>query len=177
MLIQKGTTGHVDSRRAAIDTAIGAVPLGGTARVIGAGVREVVRAFKPPEMFYRAMSFAERDGVLVSRQISVRGESFVTQDIAYSRSPARGAASGEVRDAPPVDDATRHPRRALVAAGAPQPGNDSWTAPGLEPSATDPKGQPDVVHIKGEGGSITFGLSAGFHYIFNDRIVGIEVIE
>ena len=41
MLIQKGTTGRVDSRRAAIDTAIGAIPLGGTARLIGAGVREL----------------------------------------------------------------------------------------------------------------------------------------
>ena len=54
MLIQKGTTGHVDSRRAAIDTAIGAIPSGGTARLGRASARSRCAFFRPPpELFYR----------------------------------------------------------------------------------------------------------------------------
>jgi RHS repeat-associated protein len=86
MLIQKGTTGRVDLRRAAIDTAVGAVPLGGTARLIGAGVREIARTvsadFAPgarqltgvgqPEIVHRAMSHAEREAVEATRRITPR---------------------------------------------------------------------------------------------------------
>ena len=31
--------------------------------------------------------------------------------------------------------------------------------------------------MKGEGDSITFGLRPGSAHIFNDRIMGIEVVE
>ena len=145
MLIQKGTTGRVDSRRAAIDTAIGAVPLGGTARLIdgrpGSGKAPGRRVFKPPEMFYRAMSFAEHDGVLASRRISLRGESFVTQDIAYSRQLA-----------------ARHPERYETFSSStcgPAPGTPWWPPAAEEGKILDSAGYGHLPPSKGNRTSCT----------------------
>ena len=185
MLIQKGTTGHVDSRRAAIDTAIGAIPLGGTARLIGTGVRELAgkaatggsRFFggqPSPELFYRAMSNAEHGALQASRRITPRGESFVTQDLAYSRQLA--ARHPDKYETFVQFDMQPGTRDALVAAGARNDAKIVGDA-GYGHLPLIARGQPNVVHVKGEGDSITFGLRPGSAHIFNDRIMGIKVIE
>jgi len=120
------------------------------------------------------MSFAERDGVLMSQQISVRGESFVTQDIAYSRQLA--ARHPHTYETFVQFDMQTGTRDALLAAGA-RNGAKILDDQGYGHLPAIAKGQLDVVHIKGEGDFINFGLRPGSAHIFNDRILGIKVIE
>jgi hypothetical protein len=98
----------------------------------------------------------------------------VTQDIAYSRQLA--ARHPEWYETLLEFETRPGTRDALVDAGA---RNQAAIVEreGLGHLAPIAKGQQDVVHVKGEGESINFGLRPKSAHIFNDRIVGIEVIE
>ena len=125
-------------------------------------------------MFYRAMSYTERDAVLVSRRISPKGESFVTQDVGYSRQLA--ARHPEKYDSLLEFETQPGTRDALIASGARSDGQ-LFKDEGLDHLPHITKGQKDVVHLKDERDSLTYGLRPGSAHIFNDRIIGIQEIE
>ena len=98
----------------------------------------------------------------------------MTQDIAYSRQLA--ARHPEWYETLLEFETRPGTRDALLAAGGRSRGRLLDSA-GLEHLPPIQKAHPDVVHIKAERGFITFGLRPGSAHIFNDRIVGIEVVE
>jgi hypothetical protein len=176
---QEVFTGHVDWGQVALSTGVGIAGAGAgsmlsklaAARSVNAGGSELAAVAKtgpPPESFYRGMSNAELEGLRQTGALSVRGESFVTQDISYvqqlaARYPDLYESIVHFQMAPGT-------REALIGAGARSSGR-LLDEQGLGSLPTIAKGMGDAVHIKAELGSITYGLRPGSVHVFNSRIL------
>jgi hypothetical protein len=120
------------------------------------------------ETFYRGMSHAEHQGLLENGGLSVRGESFVTQDLAYieqlaARHPGKYETIVQFQMKPGT-------RQALLDSGYISR-SKLLTDKGLGDLPPIMKGMKDVVHIKGEIRWINYGLRPGSAHIFNGRIL------
>ena len=101
--------------------------------------------------------------------LSVRGESFVAQDLDYvqqlaARHPSLYETITRFEMQPGTADA-------LIGAGARGPGRLLEDA-GFGGLPWIQKGMTDAVHIKAELGAVTYGLRPGSAGIFNSRIIG-----
>jgi hypothetical protein len=100
--------------------------------------------------------------------LSVRGESFVTQDVGYVQQlAARWPNKYETIVKFDMQPGTR---QALLDAGRRSAGR-LFEEQGLADIPRIGKGMPNVVHIKAEDESITYGLRPGSAHIFNSRII------
>jgi ElaB/YqjD/DUF883 family membrane-anchored ribosome-binding protein len=120
------------------------------------------------ETFYRGMSNAEYAGLESSGGLSVRGESFVTQELGYVQQLA--ARHPNLYETIVKFEVRSGTRQTLIDAGARSPGRAVDDA-GLGHLPLIQKGMKDVVHVKGELGAINFGLRPGSADIFNSRII------
>jgi hypothetical protein len=125
-----------------------------------------------PEIFFRAMSQREFRGLAETGKITVRGENFVTQDLSYVKQlAARHPDRYEVTVRFEMDPGTKD---ALLAAGARSTGRLLAEA-GLDHLPLVGKRMTQVVHVKAETKSITYGLRPGSAALFNTRIVRFGV--
>jgi RHS repeat-associated protein len=127
-----------------------------------------------PEVFYRGMSHAEARGLSNTGGLSVRGESFVTQDLGYVQQLAARHSNlyqtiTRFEMAPGTTDA-------LLAAGARGSGRllDDLGLGGMRQIQS---GMTDAVHVKAELGAVTYGLRSGSVDVFNSRIVGLGALR
>jgi hypothetical protein len=114
------------------------------------------------------MSPEELASVRSVKGITPRGENFVTQDRAYieqlaARHPGTYDNIVRIETRPGTRDA-------LIDSGATSRSAAVDGNPDFDGLPRVPKGSPDVVHIKGEGSSINYGLRRNTADIFNDRI-------
>lgn len=181
---QEAFTGHVDWGQVALSAGVGGVAGGGgallgklaAARSVNAGgsdLATVAKSGPPPESFYRGMSNVELEGLRQTGALSVRGESFVTQNISYvqqlaARHPDLYESIVHFQMAPGT-------REALIEAGARSSGR-LLEQQGLGSLPMIAKGMGDAVHIKAELGSVTYGLRPGSVHIFNSRIQTFGVV-
>ena len=127
-----------------------------------------------PEIFFRAMSQREFRGLSETGKITVRGENFVTQDLSYVKQlAARHPDRYEVTVRFETEPGTRS---ALIAVGRRSDGK-LIDDEGLGDLPRVSKGQVDVVHVKAEGESITYGLRKGTAAVFNSRIQKFGVVN
>jgi hypothetical protein len=119
------------------------------------------------------MGDAELPGVLATKGVTVRGtENFVTQDRAYIEQLA-GRHPGTYDNI--VRFETRPGTRdAMIDVGATSRSNIVDSDPDLAHLPRVVKGSTDIVHIKGEGESINYGLRRDSADVFNTRIQGIS---
>jgi hypothetical protein len=127
-----------------------------------------------PEVYYRAMSRAEYEGLLKNKGLSPRGESFVTQDLEYARQIK--ARHPELYDTIVRFETQPGTTEALVQHGARGPGR-LLEQRGLGDLPRVRKGQTDVVHVKAEGTSINYGLRKESVQHFNQRVLKVEELE
>ena len=128
-----------------------------------------------PEVYYRGMGPEELPGVMANRGITPRGENFVTQDRAYIEQLA-ARRPGE------FDNVVRFEVRpgttkAMQDAGATSRSNLVDSTERLRDLPRIERGQTDVIHIKGEGTAINYGLREDSADVFNDRIQGIRGVR
>jgi RHS repeat-associated protein len=162
--------GQVDWSNVAVSGAIGGVGGGvgmafdGLAGAGGAASDQLPAT----ETFFRGMSSEELQGLQQSGQLSVRGESFVTQDVGYVRQLAERWPAKY----PEVVKFDMEPgtRQALIDAGA-RSGGRLLDDAGFQDMPRIVKGASDVVHVKAEGAAINYGLRPGSADIFNSRII------
>jgi hypothetical protein len=104
----------------------------------------------------------------------VRGtENFVTQDRTYIQGLAGRSEPGTYDNI--VRFETRPGTRdALIDVGATSRSAAVDSNPDFAHLPRVPKGSPDIVHIKGEGDSINYGLRRGTTDVFNTRIQHIS---
>jgi RHS repeat-associated protein len=123
-----------------------------------------------PEVWYRGMSENELSSVMANKGVTVRGtENFVTQDRSYIEGLASRSEPGRYDNIVRIE--TRPGTRdALIDSGATSRSAAVDGNPDFDGLPRVPKGSPDVVHIKGEGSSINYGLRRNTADIFNDRI-------
>jgi hypothetical protein len=127
-----------------------------------------------PEIFFRAMSQREFRGLAETGKITVRGENFVTQDLSYVKQlAARHPDRYEVTVRFETEPGTRS---ALVAVGRRSDGK-LIDDEGLGDLPRVSKGLVDIVHVKAEGESITYGLRKGTAAVFNSRILKFGVVN
>jgi hypothetical protein len=127
-----------------------------------------------PEIFFRAMSQREFRGLAETGKITVGGEKFVTQDLSYVKQlAARHPDRYEVTVRFETEPGTRS---ALIAVGRRSDGK-LLDDEGLGDLPRVTKGLVDVVHVKAEGESITFGLRKGSAAVFNNRILRFGVVN
>jgi hypothetical protein len=113
------------------------------------------------------MSEREFRGLTETGGITVRGEKFVTQDLAYVKQlAARHPERYEVTVRFEMEPGTK---AALLEGGARSNGK-LFTRAGLDHLPIIRKGMTHVVHIKAETKSINYGLRPGSVALFNGRI-------
>jgi hypothetical protein len=128
------------------------------------------------ETFYRGMSNAEFDGLGPKGQLSPRGESFVTQDLGYVQQLAK--RHPDLYERIVRYDMAPGTRQALIDNGArDRVLSHTLDEAGLGGLPIIGKGDRSVVHVKGEGGAINFGLRPGSADTFNCRILGFCTIS
>lgn len=122
------------------------------------------------------MSNAEYEGLSGSGGLSPRGESFVTQDLGHvEQLAARHPGSYERIVQFDMQPGTR---QALIGNGArDRVLSSTLDEAGLGDLPIIGKGDRNVVHVKGEGGAINFGLRPGSADTFNCRILGFCTIS
>jgi RHS repeat-associated protein len=125
-----------------------------------------------PEVYYRGMGPEELAGVMANKGITPRGENFITKDVGYINQLA-------ARDPGVYDDLVRFEvkpgtTQAMQDVGATSRSNLVDNNPALRDLPRIQRGQTDVIHIKGEGTSINYGLREHSAHVFNDRIQGIR---
>ncbi len=181
--IQRYTTGEVDWGRVAVDGAIGAVTAGAISGAVTLAPRVMAsslfaRGATPAlssrlggatETFYRGMSNAELAGLSRTGALSVRGESFVTQNLPYVEQLA--ARHPNLYQTIVRFEMQPGTQQALVSAGARSPGR-LLVDEGLGHLPMISRGMPNVVHVKAELDAINYGLRPGSAEIFNSRILG-----
>ncbi|MGH3921276.1 MAG: RHS repeat-associated core domain-containing protein, partial [Pseudonocardiaceae bacterium] len=164
-------TAEGDYTMAALSAAA-AIPFAGwaaTGAKVGIKGADALKGIGATETFFRGMSKAEFQGLSRTGALSVRGESFVTQDLGYVQQLA--ARHPDLYETIVRFDMAPGTRQALVDAGARSPGR-LLEESGLGHLPRIEKGMTDAVHIKGELGSINYGLRQGSANIFNRRILG-----
>ena len=135
--------------------------------------RPGVSARPAPEVFYRAMSEREFHGLAETGRLTVRSESFVTQDSGFVKQLAvRHPKLYQVTVRFEMEPGTK---QALHAAGR-RSGGKLLDAEGLGNLPWISKGMTDVVHVKAELEAVTYGLRRGSAAVFNSRILkyGVE---
>ena len=136
---------------------------------------EGVLVHNSSEIFYRAMSFLEYNGLVNNGRLTLRStEMFVTQSRPYAehimaqrptdfellvRFHVRAGTTETLRSV-----GQRNEAMAVIREGM-------GRLPLIE------SGNPDVVHIKGEFGAINYGLRANTLHIFNDAILSFEFVK
>jgi RHS repeat-associated protein len=163
--LNRGFHGHnpFDPRGMATDLLVG----GGTG---GVGWR---LGRNKPEVFYRGMGEDELASVMRNRGITPRGENFVTQDRTYIDGLIDQSSPGKYDNV--VRFETRPGTRdALIEAGGTSRSGLVDNDPRLSELPRIERGNPEQVHIKGEGQSINYGLRRDSADIFNTRIQGIR---
>lgn len=107
-------------------------------------------------------------------KLSVRGESFVTQDLAFVEQ--LGARHPKLYEVTVRFEMQPGTKQALLAVGARSRGR-LLTQEGLDTLPAIGKGMTDVVHIKAEANAITYGLRPGSAAVFNSRIGKFGVLD
>jgi RHS repeat-associated protein len=125
-----------------------------------------------PEVYYRGMGPDELTGVMANKGITPRGENFITQDVGYINQLA-GRHPG-VYDNLVRFEVKPGTTQAMQDVGATSPSRLVDSTEGLRDLPRIQRGQTDVIHIKGEGTSINYGLREHSAHVFNDRIQGIR---
>jgi hypothetical protein len=136
-------------------------------------VQEAKKDNEDTEIFYRAMSDAEFAGLGPKGEISIKDtENFVSQSPEYVlQLAARHPDKYQKLVVYVMESGTKN---ALISSGARSNGVENFdpSLTALPHISSFPKNHPDIVHIKGELGTITYGLRKGTVNIFNSRIIG-----
>jgi hypothetical protein len=118
------------------------------------------------------MSTTEFEALEANRVLTIRGENFVTQDLEYIKQlAARHPDKYQVFVEFQMQAGTQEQ---LIANGARDASNLVKEAYGELPQIKS--GMKDVIHIKGEGTTINYGLREGSKDVFNDRIIDFKII-